>query len=181
MRFDESFKVNAVVSAFFFLLSVLYGYVGSWGGAAIIFVVSLILVWGVRPAVSSILYVPLENAARYLYQAVERQVSKDDAAPGNTEQDRLSFFKTVLVSLDGITLHGVEPPGRSRPIPDDERGHLHPADGVPNGLAAGGSREAQYVDVRISRWELWRAKRTYLAAAQEHAKLQRRADARTDV
>jgi hypothetical protein len=43
MRFDESFKVNAVVSAIFFLVSALYGYVGSWVGGAIILVVSLIL------------------------------------------------------------------------------------------------------------------------------------------
>jgi hypothetical protein len=182
MRFDESFKVNAVVAAFFFLVSALYTYVGSWVGGAIILVVSLILWWGVRPAVRSTLYVPLEDAARHLYQAVERRVPKDEiVAPGSTEQERLRHFKYVLLTLNGVTLHGVEPPGRSRPIPDVERRHLQPADGVPNGLAGKIIRGARYVDVRISRWGLWRARRTYLAAAQEHAKMQRRADARSDV
>jgi hypothetical protein len=35
MRFDEGFKANLVVSALFFLVSILYAYVGSWVGGAI--------------------------------------------------------------------------------------------------------------------------------------------------
>lgn len=98
-----------------------------------------------------ILYVPFEDAAaRYLYQAVERQVPKDEiVAPGSTEQERLRHFKYVLLTLGGVTLHGVEPPGRSRPIRDVERRHLQPADVVPNGLAGKIIRGARYVDVRI--------------------------------
>jgi len=34
-KLDEGFKANLVVSALFFLVSILYAYVGSWVGGAI--------------------------------------------------------------------------------------------------------------------------------------------------
>jgi hypothetical protein len=182
---DRNTKIGIGAGAAFALLGALGSITSNWWAYGPIMAgCAFVAAWGLWPEKGTLhlpllsgRYVALEEAALRIYEEdEEKSIEWSMAASGAVSPEaKLTHFKYVLLTLDDVTLYGVQPPStKMREIPRDERRHLHPVDDVANGLADGGSRKARYINVSIRRKDLRKAINTYLAAANAMAEMDRK-------
>jgi hypothetical protein len=143
------------------------------GAFVVILFIILLVAWLFAQLPRFQSHIPLHEAARRAYEAIEKAGVVDVIfSPTTTAETKLNHFKLLFVVDAETELFGVRPPStQSLLIPKSGLEHLYPSDGEVSELSTGLALDSPtYINVTVRRKDLRRVIDGHINEAKQYAK-----------